>query len=228
MSGLTRKKITVKRKGKTFQRSVMVRVQDPVTKPKRYLAPSVWIKRHSRQVANQFALGVGQGAATYVGYKAGAQKHRAVGAVTGYAAYKGSERLGIAIWDRTSHGAKWKRAENDLEGLAPHTRVAMTRVIHAAGHAGTVVGAVTAWGAHAIAKAGIRAAQSHNAWNAQQGAYRDAPINSRNWHSREDLSEALRKRSAERERWDSRMRQTPSTQRGVGRSIPYLKLGSGR
>jgi len=153
MSGLTRKKIKVRGKsGKTFQRSVMVRVQDPVTKPKRYLAPSVWIKRHHRQVTNNFAVGVGQGAATYAAYKAGARKHKVIGAVTGYAAYKGSERLGIAIWDRTSHGAKWKKAENDIEGLAPHTRVAVIRVLHAAGHAGTVVGAVSAWGVHTIAR----------------------------------------------------------------------------
>ena len=152
MSGLTRKRITVKRKGKTFQRSVMVKSADPIATPKRYLSPTVWYKRHSRQLANQFAVGVGQGAATYAGYKAGAQKHRAAGAVTGYAAYKGSERLGIAIWDRTSHGAKWKKAENDLAGLAPHTNAAITRVIHGVGYAGVAVGAVSAWGTHTIAR----------------------------------------------------------------------------
>lgn len=150
MSGLTRKKITVKRKGKTFQRSVMVRAPEPSTEPKRYMSPSRFLSKHKNQFAGMFAHGVAQGAATHTaGRLVGKRYGRLAGVGAGLAAYKASDHAGTAIWKRAM-GKKYDGINQDFSRLAPHTEQAMTRVFHGVGYAGNVVGVAGSWAAHHI------------------------------------------------------------------------------
>lgn len=145
---LTRKKITVRTKrGKTFQRSVLVK---EVVKPKRYLSPSRFYAKHGDQFKASFALGVAQGAAAYGAAKLGARRGRLAGAAAGLAAYKGTEHVGLKLWDRTKLGERYKRFEPDLARVEPERAEKIVRAFHVAGYAGNVVGAAGAWATHRL------------------------------------------------------------------------------
>ena len=146
---LQRKKVTVRTKrGKVYTRSVLVK-----STPNTYLSPTKFYKRHAAQFGAMFAVGALQGASTYgAGRAVGARRGKIAGALSGYAAYKGSEHAGLKIWDHSRLGKGWKHAQDDMERLAPHTRKAVTRVLHATGYAGNAVGFAGAWGAHTLAR----------------------------------------------------------------------------
>lgn len=145
---LTRKKITVRTKrGKTFQRSVLVK---EVTKPKRYLAPGAFIARHKNQFVGMFALGVAQGAAAHTAARMAHKRYgKLAGAASGAGAYIGVEKAGTAVWKRAM-GRKYDTINQDFARLAPHTEAAMSRVFHGVGYAGNVVGAAGAWATHRL------------------------------------------------------------------------------
>lgn len=146
---LQRKKITVRTKrGKVYQRTVMIKSADPVSAPRRYMSSSRFIAKHKNQFVGMFVHGLAQGAAAHTAAKLTNRRYgKLAGAGAGIAAYKAADHAGTVVWKRAM-GKRYDNINQDFARLAPHTEQAVTRIFHGAGYAGNVVGAIGSWAAH--------------------------------------------------------------------------------